>query len=551
MKKLLVLIMAALMILAMAVAGCGGDDKKADNGSTPHKEKLVIGTDADINNLNLQKQQDAANNVILKNTHQTLVFFNNGSQGKERFGPGLATDWKFVDDTHIIMNLRKDVYFNDGKKTPMTADDVKFTLDMAMKNVIKSALAGYVKSTVKDKYQIEIEISSYNNEFIQSLSSVPLSIQSKKAYDDGVKEPWLIGTGPYKYDKWVQGEYCRLTKVKDYWGNNLPATENFAPGVSDIIEFRPMIEASARVMALQAGEIDVCVNPPISDLKFLKDDKNITVYEQPGTRLFYFAFNVEKKPWDNQKLRQAVACAIDKKSVLDAALNGKGTLQKTILNRGLWGFYDEMPGYDYNLERAKQLMKESGVTGPIKTTLTYATGAPYEQIATVIQANLAQIGITVDLVPMEQAALKAACKDGKQSLFLWRWNEDSKVDFVYRDLFYTGSGSNYHHFSDPKADKLIDDVATLKDQNKRMEAGVELQKYLVDECPQVPLYIANLVVAYNKDLKGQYFYGGGTSKKSLFSIHSSFVKATLRVVVSLASRFGLLGRSKYSHWSAG
>ena len=289
----------------------------------------------------------------------------------------------------------------------------------------------------------------------------------------------------------------------------------------------------------------------ISYLKFLKDDKNITVYEQPGTRLFYFAFNVEKKPWDNQKLRQAVACAIDKKSVLDAALNGKGTLQKTILNRGLWGFYDEMPGYDYNLERAKQLMKESGVTGPIKTTLTYATGAPYEQIATVIQANLAQIGITVDLVPMEQAALKAACKDGKQSLFLWRWNEDSKVDFVYRDLFYTGSGSNYHHFSDPKADKLIDDVATLKDQNKRMEAGVELQKYLVDECPQVPLYIANLVVAYNKDLKGQYFYGGGTSKKSLFSIHSSFVKATLRVVVSLASRFGLLGRSKYSHWSAG
>ncbi len=70
----------------------------------------------------------------------------------------------------------------------MTADDVKFTLDMAMKNVIKSALAGYVKSTVKDKYQIEIEISSYNNEFIQSLSSVPLSIQSKKAYDDGVEK---------------------------------------------------------------------------------------------------------------------------------------------------------------------------------------------------------------------------------------------------------------------------------------------------------------------------------------------------------------------------
>lgn len=512
MKKLLVLLMAMCVACAMVVAGCGGGEKKAEKaaaGGVAHKEKLVIGTDADINNLNLQKQQDAANNVILKNTHQTLVFFNNGSAGKERFVPGLATDWKFVDDTHILMNLRKDVYFNDGKKTPMTAEDVKFTLDMAMNNVIKSALAGFVKCTVKDKHQIEIEIKSYNNEFVQSLSTVPLSIQSKKAYDEGVKEPWLIGTGPYKFEKWVQGEYCRLVKVKDYWGNNLPATENFAPGVSDIIEFRPMLEASARVMALQAGEIDVCVNPPINDLKFLQDDKKITVYEQAGTRLFYFAFNVEKKPWDNQKLRQAVACAIDKKSVLDAALSGKGTLQKTILNRGLWGFYDEMPGYDFNLERAKKLMAESGVTGPIKTTLTYATGAPYEQIATVIQANLGKIGITADLVPMEQAALKAACKEGKQALFLWRWNEDSKVDFVYRDLFYTGSGSNYHHFADAKADKMIDDVATLKDQKQRLDTAIELQKYLVEQCPQVPLYIANLVIAYNKDLKGTYFYGGG------------------------------------------
>ena len=263
-------------------------------------------------------------------------------------------------------------------------------------------------------------------------------------------------------------------------------------------------------MALQAGEIDVCVNPPINDLKFLKEDKNVEVYEQPGTRLFYFAFNVEQKPWDNKKLRQAVACAIDKKSVLDAALNGKGTMQKTILNRGLWGFYDDMKGYDFDLKRAKELMAEAGYpNGGITTTLTYANGAPYEQIATVIQANLAQIGIKVNLEPMETAALKSYCKDGKQKLFLWRWNEDSKVDFVYRDLFYTGSGSNYHHFADPKADAMIDAVATLKDQDKRMKTGIELQEYLVEECPQVPLYIANLVVAYNKNLKGQCFYGGG------------------------------------------
>lgn len=533
-KKLALLLCAAMM--ATSLTACGGGKSESGNAQTEaakteaaggeaaggeaaggeaagvpaHKDTLIIGTDADINNLDLQKQQDQINNIILKNTHQTLVFFNNGSQGDERFVPCLAKSWEFIDDTHIKMELRDDVYFNDGNKTPMTAEDVKFTLDMAMDNVVKSALAGYVACNVIDDYNIEIEIESYNNEFVQSLSTVPLGIQSKKAYDEGVEDPYYIGTGPYKFDEWVEGEYCRLVKVDDYWGNDIPATENLAPGITETIEFRPYLEASSRVIALQAGEIDVCVNPPINELEYLQEDENLTVYEQAGTRLFYFAFNVEKEPWNNQKLRQAVACAIDRNAVLEVAVYGKGTPQKTILNRGLWGFYDDMEGFNYDIDRAKALMAEAGYAdGGISTTLTYASGNPYDQIATVIQANLAEIGIEVTLSPMETATLKSTCVDGGQELFLWRWNEDSKVDFVYRDLFYTGSGSNYHHYSDPKADELVDIVATEKDQDKRMEAGKELQEYLVDACPQVPLYIANLVIAYNKNLQGTYLYGGG------------------------------------------
>lgn len=504
MKRNLSLLLALVMLLSSLLTGLALAD------SVPaHKESLIIGTDTDINTLDLQNQQDQVNNIVLKNTHQTLVFFNNGSQGDVRFVPGLAKSWEFVDDTHIKMLLRDDVYFNDGNKTPMTAEDVKFTLDMAMGNKVASILKGFVECNVLDAHSIEIVIEEYNNEFIQSLSSVPLSIQSKKAYDDGVENPYYIGTGPYKFEEWVEGEYCRLRKVEEYWGNSLAAEENFSAGVAEIIEFRPMPEASARVIALQNGEIDVCINPPINELPNLETDDNVTVFEKAGTRLFYFGFNTQKAPWDNLKLRQAVACAIDRKSVLEVALYGKGTLQKTILNRGLWGFYDEMPGFDYDVERAKALLAESGVGEGLQATLNYASGAPYEQIATVIQANLADIGIDVKLEPLETATHKTNCVEGKHELFLWRWNEDSKVDFVYRDLFYTGSGSNYHHYADSKADELIDLVATEKDQEKRMAHGIELQEYLVEACPQVPLYIANLVIAYNKNLKGDYFYGGG------------------------------------------
>ncbi|MDD3221651.1 MAG: ABC transporter substrate-binding protein [Clostridia bacterium] len=528
MKKRIALLLSAVMVVS-ALTACGGGKTSGGSTSTTaaagetsaettasdgtvgaHKDSLIIGTDADINSLDLQQQQDQINNIVLKNTHQTLVFFNNDPEAAERFEPCLATSWEFTDDTHIKMTLRDDVYFNDGAKTPMTAEDVKFTLDMAMTTMAAPNLTGFVACNVVDDHTVEIEIESYNNEFVQSLASVNLSIQSKKAYDDGVEDPYYIGTGPYKFDEWVEGEYCRLVKVDDYWGNSLPAEDNLSAGVVETLEFRPYIEASSRVIALQAGEIDVCVNPPINELEYLEEDSNITVYEQAGTRLFYFAFNVEKAPWDNQKLRQAVACAIDRNAVLEAAVYGKGTPQTTILNRGLWGFYDDMEGFDYDVERAKELMAEAGYPdGGITTTLTYASGAPYDQIATVIQANLAEIGVTVTLNQMETATLKSTCVEGGQELFLWRWNEDSKVDFVYRDLFYTGSGSNYHHYSDAKADELTDLVATEKDPEKRLADAKELQEYLVDACPQVPLYIANLVIAYNKNLKGEYLYGGG------------------------------------------
>ncbi len=115
------------------------------------------------------------------------------------------------------------------------------------------------------------------------------------------------------------------------------------------------------------------------------------------------------------------------------------------------------------------------------------------------------------------------------------------ADFVYRDLFYTGSGSNYHHYSDSKADEMIDIVATEKDQDKRLETAKELQTHLVDACPQVPLYIANLVVAYNKNLQGQYFYGGGQTMTGVMHTSQSKEKQRhkwlkdLRVLKSPAS----------------
>lgn len=461
------------------------------------KDTLIIGSSAEINSLDLLTQNDQINNIVLKLTHETLLFDSN----KAEISGELAESWKYTNDTTLVIKLKQNIKFSDG--SPMTADDVKFTYDMCLKSNDSSSLAGLKSVDVIDPYTVQLNLESYDNEFLVNLTAINVGIQSKKAYDSGMDKPYLIGTGQYVFQEWVSGDHVTLVKNKNYWD---PANA----GKAETIIFRPILEGSSRTIALQNGEIDVAIDPPLTELDILNKDPSIIVHEQAGTRVFYFAFNTAKKPWDNKLLRQAVATAINKADVITVAVNGKGTPQTTVLNRGLWGFYDDMPGYPFNVEKAKQLMSEAGYpNGGIATTMLIANTDPYSNIATVIQSELKAIGIEVTLEVVDSATLKQACVDGTQALFLWRWNEDQKNDWVYGDLFRSDSPYNYTHYVNPAADALILKVRTEKDQTQRMADGVTLQKLLVDDTPEVPLYIANLVIAYNKNLQGDYFFGGG------------------------------------------
>ncbi|NLU23491.1 MAG: ABC transporter substrate-binding protein, partial [Clostridiales bacterium] len=126
-----------------------------------------------------------------------------------------------------------------------------------------------------------------------------------------------------------------------------------------------------------------------------------------------------------------------------------------------------------------------------------------------IQADLNAIGINVNIVSLDQATLKSECQAGDQQMFLWRWNVLDRLDEIYTELFKTGFASNYHHYSDQYVDDMAVKILTEKDQDARLTESVDMQKYLAEECPQVPLYVANLIIAYRNGLTGTYFFGGG------------------------------------------
>ena len=503
MKKLIALLLVCVMVLGLAA--CGG---KEDSNT------LTIGTAQDINNLNPQMQNDQINNNAITLSHQALVYLKNPTEQAatgSTYGPALAKSWEWEDDTTLVFHLYEGIKFSDG--TPCTAEDCVFTYEMAMSP--ESNTSGNLKLLTgveaRDELTFVVKTSSYSNDLIDTLASRPMVIQSKAAYaDSNNKEPWLIGTGQYKLESWVEGQSVTYVKNENYWCTDTEGMN--APGVADKIIFKPLLEATSRVMALQNGEIDVCIDPLTTELQFLEKDKNLVVHTEDGTRLFYFAFNCEDKDLSNKTLRQAISCAIDKEAIVQIVLGGMGKTQDTVVNRGVPTFYNEadLGAYTYDVERAKQLLAEAGYAeGELTFDLYAATDDPYKTIAPLIQNNLKEIGINVNIVSLDQATLKSECQTGNQQLFLWRWNVIARLSEIYSELFGTGYASNYHHYYNDEVDAMAYDILTLKDQDERNAKSIELQKYLAEEAPQVPLYVADLVIAYRDGLTGTYFFGGG------------------------------------------
>ena len=509
MKKVLLAVLAVIMVTVFGFSGVLAE------GTI--KNDLVIGVAQEINELNPMMQNDQINNNCFALTHERLVFLDN-AHGYEIY-PEIAESWEWTDETHLVFHLNPNVKFSNG--TPLTADDVVFTLNRARSDdptLSKvSGQLGLVTDVSKiDDYTVQVTTSAYSNELIYNFGSYPLAIQSKAAYEDANNaEPWLVGSGPYIFKEWQEGQYVTFSMNEDYWNKEA------RPSYAKEITFKFLLEASQRAIALQNGEIDVCVDPPVTDLRFLEEDENVVVHTQAGTRLFYLGFNVAKEPFTNQKLRQAVSAAVDKETVIAIVLDDLGKWQTSVLNRGAWSFLDNDQiegGYTYDVERAKSLLEESGYKpGELTVELFTPTDDPYKTIAPIIQANLKEIGINVDIKSMDQATLKSECAAGHQQMFLWRWNIGARVDETYRELFYTGFPTNYAQLSDPVVDDLADKVLTEMDQDKRLQYSYDYQNYMAEKVYQVPLYVPDLVIAFNKGLvvsdsydePGVLFAGGG------------------------------------------
>src|SRR5215470_9227425 len=388
-----------------------------DASAAPPRDAIVVGLLAEPVTMDPPQVTDLNSTRVIKRMFEGLTAQELGTY---RIVPGLAERWDISKDGLLYtFHLRPNVKFHDG--TPLTAEAVKFCFDRQMNDqgpFYKTGTYPYVKGflgnvagvEVVNPSTVQIRLKAPLTPFLQYLAHHSLYIYSpealKKWGKDMVKHP--VGTGPFKLETWEPGVKVVLARNDDYWGG--------APKIRQAI-YVPIIEAQARLSAIKTGEIDLTIDVPPDSLDDLRRDPNVVVAESNSSAAWYVALNTRHPILKDKRVRQALNYAVNKDAIIRDILKGTAIVSKSPLSPVYGSYHEEsVQKYPFDQEKAKALLKEAGYPGGFELTfLVPESGSGMQspvEMATVIQANLAAVGIKAKIQTLEWGAYLKKFLDG-------------------------------------------------------------------------------------------------------------------------------------------
>lgn len=309
-----------------------------------------------------------------------------------------------------------------------------------------------------------------------------------------------IGTGPYKLENWDRGNEIVLSRNDNYWGE-----KPIEPAA--ILKWNS--EAAARWNELQAGTIDGMDNPGPGDFAAIEGNPDYKLYPRLSQNIFYLGINNTIAPFDNIKVRQAIAYGIDKQRIVDNFYPPGSTIANQFMPASIFGYTPDAKVVPYDLEMAKQLMAESGVELPIKTEISYRDVVrgylPQPGVvAQDLQAQLKEIGIEAEIVVMESGAFLDAANAGELSLHLLGWGADYPDATNFLDFHFGAGSSPQFGEKDPALTALLTEAAQLSDPAARLEIYTQANNEIVDFVPMVPIAHGGSAVAFKASITGAY-----------------------------------------------
>ncbi len=482
-KRTLVLLLCLLMSVALAQGAVGEAQTAEETDATQYQKTINIAPSLDFTSMDVQNDAGGTAKSVYVLVFNTLVEYDSALPG---YVPGLAESMEQLTDTLWKVHLRQGVTFHDG--TPLTAEDVKFTVERGLEQSgAKGKFNSITTVRILDDYTLEFELTAPDYDLTYKLCEPNTSIICKKTFEEqGEDEGNKNGTGPFKYNEWVQGDYLSLVRNTAYWGG-APKTEEI------VIRYIP--EASSRLIALQTGEIDICVDPPAVDLHYVAEDPNLVLWQIPSTNLRHIFLNLNVAPFDNLLVRQAVAHAMNRDDLIILVYEGNATPSYNCMHPTS-EFYAEVPYYEYDPEKAIALLAEAGYPDGFETTIYSSTGTTQKAVASVIQAQLAEVGITAQVSAVETATFNAGvAHGGTYPIAVDGWGGHAiGPDYALRSTFHSEGHINRSNIEDEHIDQLIDGALATADQVARAKMYEEVQAFIMGNANWLPLAIEQINV---------------------------------------------------------
>jgi len=478
MKRLLVLMLAALMLLSTAMPALA----EARTGGT-----LIAWLPADPSSYNINAIPDDFATMVIENVMSKLVKFDCAGN----LLPDLAETYDISKDgLSYTFNLRKNVTWHDG--TPFTSDDVLWSLQkIKAEGQSASYLANVTNMETPDENTIVLTLSAPDAGLIYNLSWYGMYIMPKHLYDG---QDWLtcdaatktpIGTGAYKFKEAQKGISYTLEANMDYFGG-VPQT--------DTVIYSVITDTNTAIQAFLNGELDFLgINVMGSDLQTLKDSGKATIYTWPLASRYYAALNYTGKYTGIPAVRQALAMGVDRESLLAKALGGNGAVAEGFAPSAIaWSYNkdDVMPGRD--TAAAAALLEGAGFTknaDGFYFTLNMPTmsTSPFPEIATVFKSSLKEIGVDVNIINMEMAAyIDRILAQRDFDLTVLSGYQGPDASALATRVGSKGMMNFMNYASTPLDDTLNAGVATT-DLAERAKCYYEAQKILSQDLPILPL----------------------------------------------------------------
>lgn len=488
----LLLTAGLIVIFATAVSAAG----QGETATTEPEQRMTIALSGNPATLDPHKSFNGFVFTVTNQIYETLV--HRSADG--RLTPRLATAWEMVSDTEYEFTLREGVTFHDG--TPFDAEAVKFSLERLLDpdtQAIGSFIVTMVDAVeVVDEYTVRITTEAPFAPLPAHLSHPVTAIVSPAGVNnDLATQP--VGTGPFVFEGQVSGSEVRLSANADYWGGE--------PTIQELV-MRVIPEVGTQVVELQAGTIDLMSNVPPERFGTFERDDAITAERFLGWGSVYLGYNVEHPVLEDPRVRRAIALALDRQGMIDALRDGMAERAVGMVPDTVFGSETNADGVPYDPDRARELLAEAGVSTPIELTLNTFENAETRQIATAIQAQLAEIGIDLSVEINDYGAFARATGESDHALWLTTWGTVTlDADYTLYALLHSSQtdADNRSNYANETVDQLLDEARRTGDTARRRELYARVHELVQEELPYLTLYYPLSSYAKRTSVTGEVY----------------------------------------------